>query len=199
MHKFLSILLVISLFAVTQGCGKSSPAPTGQTASSTASVAPDESISQVAEVFLDAIRSGNSVVAASQLTPLAQQRMREADMDFELLANPAAKYQIGRVEKLEADEAIVETVWTEPDADGQTQQEQWTLALQSIEGQWRILGIVAETGPNQPPVVMDFEDPGQPVTAPANTAPANTAGTTPPTNTVPQQATRPTAQDPFRQ
>ncbi len=198
MHKYLSMSLIISLFAVTQGCGNSSSTPTGQTGPSTARVAPDESISQVAEVFLNAIRSGNSAVATSQLTPLAQQRMREADMDFELLANPAAKYQIGRVEKLEADEAIVETVWTEPDADGQSQQEQWTLALQSIEGQWRILGIVAETGPNQPPVVMDFEDPGQPVTAPV-TAPANTAGTSPPTNTVPQQATRPTAQDPFRQ
>jgi len=194
MHKRLSMLLTISLLTVAQGCGDSSSTPAGQAPSPTVGVASDESISQVAKIFLEAVRSGNSTVAASQLTPLAQQRMREADMDFEILANDAATYQIGQVEKLEADEAIVETVWTEPDAEGQAQQEQWTLALQNIEGQWRILGIVAETGPNQPPVVMDFENPGQPVVPPANTA-----GTTPSPNTVPQQATRPTAQDPFRQ
>jgi len=192
MHKYLSMLLVIGLLTVTQGCGNSGSAPTVQATSSSAGSAPDASIAQVAKVFLEAVRSGNSAVAAAQLTPLAQQRMREADMDFELLANAAAKYEIGRIEKLEPGEAIVESVWTEPGANGQTQQEQWTLALQSIEGQWRILGIVAETGPNQPSVVMDFENPDQPVATPANTA-----RTAQPASTVPQQATRPSAQDPF--
>ncbi len=197
MYRCLSILLAISLVVVSQGCGKSSSAPSGQAVTSDSGNASqsDETISQVAEVFLEAIRSGNSVVAASQLTSLAQQRMRQADMDFELLANDQASYQIGRVEKLADDEAIVETVWNEPDADGQIQQEQWTLALQGSAGQWRILGIVADTGPNQPPVVMDFENPGQP-----EVPPANTAGGKPASSAAPQQATRPAAaQDPFRQ
>ncbi len=198
MHKHLLMLLTIGLMTFSQGCGSSGTAPTGQASSAAGSAASDESISQVAQAFLEAIRTGNSGVAASQLTPLAQQRMREADMDFELLSNDAASYQIGRVEQLQEGEAIVETVWTEPAADGQTQQEQWTLALQNFQGQWRILGIVAETGPNQPPVVMDFENPGQPVTAPV-TAPANTARTEAPGNRATQQATRPSAQDPFRQ
>jgi len=198
MHKSLSMLLVFGLFTVTQGCGNSGSVPAGQTTSPTADIGSGGAIGQVAEIFLDAVRSGNSAVAAAQLTPLAQQRMREADMDFELLANEAAQYQIGLIEKLETDEAIVESVWTEPDADGQTQQERWTLALQSVQGQWRILGIVAETGPNQPPVIMDFENPDQAI------APANTASTAPPStvtsdNKVLQQATRPPAQDPFRQ
>ncbi len=197
MHKYLSMLLTISLLAVSQGCGSSSTTPTGQAASPASDSASDASISQVAQTFLEAVRSGNSTVAASQLTPLAQQRMRQADMDFKLLANDTANYQIGRVEKIEANEAIVETVWSEPNANGQPQQEQWTLALQNFEGQWRILGIVAETGPNQPPVIMDFENPGQPA------APANTAGTRSPSNrpngTPPQQAARTTAEDPFRQ
>ena len=195
MSKYLSMLFAICLFVVAQGCGSSSTAPSGQASNTTGGGASDASISQVAQVFLEAVRTGNSSVAASQLTPLAQQRMREAKMDFELLANDAASYQIGQVERLEADEAIVETVWTEPTADGQTQQEQWTLALQNFEGQWRILGIVAETGANQPPVVMDFENPGQPATAPANTAGTATSGK----ETSPRQATRPVAQDPFRQ
>ena len=194
MSKHLSMLLMVCLFVVSQGCGNASSGPSGQATRSTAGGASDETISQVAQVFLEAVRTGNSAVAASQLTPLAQQRMREADMDFELLANAAASYQMGRVERLEAGEAIVETTWTEPAADGQTQQEQWTLALQDIEGQWRILGIVAETGPNQPPVVMDFENPGQQVATPANTA-----GNTSPSNGATQQAARRSAQDPFRQ
>lgn len=195
MREFPSKLLALSMFlaivlpTMIAGCGKSN---TG-TSASLGDKGSEATIAEVARVFLDAVRSGDSAVAASQLTSLAQQRMRAADMDFQLLANEQASFQIGRVEKLEAAEAIVETIWSEPNGEGTTQQEQWTLALQFAEGQWRILGIVAETGPNQPPVVMDFENPGNPV------APPNTAGTAAAGQPAPQQAVRPSAQDPFRQ
>ena len=193
MRKYSLMFLTLSFLAGTEGCGNSESAPTAQSTSQTSATGSDQEISAVAKVFLEAIRSGNSANAAAQLTPLAQQRMRAADMDFELLASNSASYRVGRVEMLEANEAIVESVWIEPDAEGKPQQENWTLALQQANGKWGILGIVAETGINQPPVVMDFENPGQ------MAAPAETATAAAPKNTVPQQATRPAAQDPFRQ
>jgi len=196
MHKFLAILLTVGLLTLAQGCGNSSSSPAGQATSQADS---KSNIAQVASEFLEAIRTGNSTAANAQLTPIAQQIMRQEDMGFDLLANSTATYRVHQVNLIEADEAGVESVWTELGADGKPQQEQWTLGLQRIEGQWRIRGIIADMGPGQQPVLMDFENPGQ-VAAPANTAGAPPTNN-PPTanNSVPQQATRPRAQDPFRQ
>jgi len=192
MHKSLSMLLTLCLLALTQGCGNSNTTP-GQASAETAADSSDSTIAEIARDFLEAIRTGNSAAASSRLTPLAQQVMRQEDMGFDLLANSTATFRIEKVNLIEVDEAGVDSVWTELGADGQPQQEQWTLGLQRIEGQWRIRGIIADMGPNQNPVLMDFENPGQVV------APANTAGTTSPNNTAPQQASRPVVQDPFRQ
>lgn len=190
MHKFLATLLTVSLIIVAQGCGNTNPSDGSQAASP--ADGDTGAISQVAGNFLTALRTGNSNTANAQLTPLAQQRMREADMDFGLLANEAASFQLGKVALLDVDQAGIDVVWMEPDSAGKLQKEQWTIALQKIENSWRVLGILAETDPSQPPMVMDFENPGQAA------SPANTAATPQPAN-VPQQATRPTAQDPFRQ
>jgi hypothetical protein len=163
------------------GCGSAGPASTDS----------QQGILQAAEEFLTAIRAGDSAAANARLTPLAQQRMREADMDFSLLESQTSRFELGQVERFEESEASVETVWIEADEQGQLQRENWTLALERVENSWRILGILAETGPDQPPMVMDFENPGQAATA------SSTASTSP--SAVPQQATRPTEQDPFRQ
>ncbi len=196
MRNLSTILLMPFLFATTVGCGQS----TNRSGTSLSSSKSDDAIAEVAQVFLEAIRTGDSTVAASQLTPLAQQRMRAADMDFQLPENAAATYQVGRVEILEDGEAIVETVYSEPNAEGAAQEEQWTFALRLSEGQWRILGIVAQADPNQAPDVMDFENPGNPFKNPGNSvAPPNTASTTPAGTSTPQQAARPAPQDPFRQ
>jgi hypothetical protein len=193
MHKSLSMLMTIGLLVLTQGCGNSNSMPAGQATSQSGADSSDSTIAQVAGEFLEAIRTGNSAGASSRLTPLAQQVMRQEDMDFDLLANSTATFQVKKVNLIETDEAGVDSVWTELGADGKPQQEQWTLGLQRIEGVWRVRGIIADMGPNQQPVLMDFENPGQAV------VPANTAGTTPAHNGVPQQALRPGTQDPFRQ
>ncbi len=176
MSKLFSLLLMIGLLAVTQGCGKQSATP-----------------ESVVHQFLGAIRTGDIPTASALLTPLALQRIRESDMTFAPPASETASFSVGQVEMIEEDKAIVESIWTERDSDGQSYNEHTTWALRLGEGQWRISGMAAEIGPNQPPVVMDFENPGQLV------APPNTAGTQTPSNSVPQQATRPVAEDPFRQ
>jgi hypothetical protein len=196
MQKSMSMLLTMSLLAVAQGCGESNTARLGQMSAPTDSES-SGAITQVAREFLEAIRVGDSAAASSCLTPIAQQVMRQEDMGFDLLANSTATYRVEEVDHITVDEAGVDTVWTELGTDGAPQQEQWTLGLQRVAGQWRIRGIIADMGSDQQPVLMDFENPGQ-AAAPGNPA-VNTAGTSAPGNSVPQQATRPTAQDPFRQ
>lgn len=196
MLKRIALVSILGLLIACPGCGKSDSATVGGTSTPAPSnvAAP---VKQVASEFLEALRTGNSDAAAAKLTAVAQQRMREAEMDFSLLANSAATYQIGNVELFEANEASVETIWTEPDAAGNSIREQWTIALQRYGQEWRILGIIADSGAGQQPLVMDFENPEQP-----GTAQATAATTNPPASggvQVPQQATLPTAQDPFRQ
>lgn len=192
MSKFWSLLMIVCLLAITPGCGSSEPASAPQAkASSSSSASQSDPIAKTAHEFLEALRKGESNVASSKLTPLAQQRIRESDMDFSLLANEAASFTIGKVEVHEAGEASVEAVWSEPSVNGQTQQEQWTLALQNIEGQWYILGIIADEGPGQPALVMDFENPDETV-AVNTTTPQNS-----PTGNTSKQATRPNTQAPI--
>ena len=183
MHKHLTMLLTISLLIVAQGCGNSSGDPSGQ--ASTGSSAPNDLIAQTVHEFLEAVRTGDTQIASARLTPLALQRISENDMTFAPPASETAKFTIGQVEMIEADKAIVESIWTELDTEGQPYDEKMTWALRLGEGQWRISGMAAEIGPDQPAVVMDFENPDQRV------APSTAAAT--------QQATRPAAQDPFRQ
>ncbi len=194
MHKFLLMVLTIGMLGVAQGCGNSNTAPQGQAGAAKSSGADSSAIAQVVHGFLEAIRTGDSAAASARLTPAAQQVMRQEDMGFDLLANSTATFRVDEVNLLEANEAGVDSVWTELGEDGKPQQEQWTLGLQRIDGQWRIRGIIADMGANQPPILMDFENPGQAA------EPVSTAGVAPAQRkTVPQQATRPVAQDPFRQ
>lgn len=190
MRYALSLGLLFFSLVFSTGCGGSPDTPAAPQA---ASPQVSGEISQVAHQFLEALRTGDSTAATARLTPVAQQQMRASEMDFQLLANNAASYTIGKVELMADNEAIVETVWSEPDPNGQMVSEQWTLALQQVQGRWGILGIVAQADPNQPPMVMDFENPGQ------QAAPPNTAGTSQAGAAAPRQATLPPTQDPFRQ
>jgi hypothetical protein len=169
MSKLFLLLLMIGLLVVTQGCGNSSTSTPGQAAGS--SPAPSDPIARVVHEFLEAVRTGDTPGASARLTPLALQRISENDMTFAPPASETARFTVGLVEMIEEDKAIVESIWTERDSDGQTYNEKMTWALRLGEGQWRISGMAAEIGPNQPPVVMDFENPGQLV------APPHTAGT----------------------
>lgn len=188
MSKFWSLLMIVSLLTITPGCGSSEPvsAPQAKTTSTQ-----KELIKIVATEFLEALRQGESETASSKLTPLAQEQIHKSDMDFSLLENEAASYTIGKVETqadnedIEANQAIVEAVWSEPNDTAPAYQEKWTIALQNIDGQWGILGILADEGPNQPPLVMNFENPDDVF------SPASTANATQPQSTIPQQAVRP--------
>lgn len=169
---------------IAAGCGKTSVAPSA----STGPALPADPIAQVVHEFLDAVRQGQIETASSRLTPLALRRTRELDMNFSPPGSPTAKFEVGDVELIEEDQAVVNSVWSDRDADGQPMEETILWALRKDEGIWRISGMAAQSSPEAEPVVIDFENP---VTDPAAPAPSD-----------PSTAPRPTdkvASDPFKQ
>jgi hypothetical protein len=111
------------------------------------------------------------------------------DLNFSPPGSSTAKFSVGEVEMIDSQRAIVRSVWTDLDADGKPISEQITWALKQADGIWRISGMAAEVGENQPPVVMDFENPEE--LAGSNRTPSDSQKT-------PRQASQ-QAKDPFQQ
>lgn len=170
--------------AVVVGCGESdtdansSAVSSGASVQQTAGSKPTDPVARVAFEFLEAVRQGDIEAASSKLTPLALKRTSELEMSFSPPGSPTAVFQIGATDQIEPDKAIVESVWTDLDPDGNPQQEQIVWALRLVDGGWRISGMVAEVDPEQPAVIIDFENPGaifsqrDSETAPAGSTPA---------------------------
>ncbi len=203
-RSFLMFAGVVGL-ALSSGCGQDAAPSVGEDASvgtavaaasdassKTADKTPSDPVARVVYEFLDAVRRGDTDGASVRLTPLALKRTTELDMNISPPGSDTAQFQVGATEMIDNDKAIVESTWSDQDADGQTSNEQITWALKLSEGQWRISGMAAEIGPNQPPVIIDFENPEQ--AAP----PAQAVAAPPsPAEDPPRQATKP-SHDPFR-
>ena len=183
MRSYLFVFVAIAAIAFSAGCGSQA------TNESTAASAPSDPVARVVYEFLEAVRVGDTESSSARLTPLALQRTNELDLNFSPPGSPTARFQVNAVEMIDAEKAVVECVWTDEDADGKPRDEKITWALKLNAGQWRISGMAADMGPDQPPVVMDFENPGQ-------LASRFNAGQVPQTET-PLQAAQP-SQDPFR-
>ncbi len=191
MPRMLSLLVALVVLTSALGCNSKSDPASGQANQAL----PNDPIAQTVYEFLDAIRTGNAEVSSSRLTPLALMRISENDMIFAPPASERATFQVGQVEMFEADKAFVESVWTDVDVDGLPNREKMTWALKLSNNQWRISGMAADMGPDQPPVLIDFENPGQLAGPSQQQKSAN-----PPAQqdaTTPRQASQP-AQNPFR-
>lgn len=195
------LAMLASTLAIASGCGQSATDPPAATAAHPASAGaaadsllPSNPIARVTYDFLDAIRRGDNAAANALLTPLALQRTTELDLNFSPPGSPTATFAVGEVELVEEDKAVVQCRWADRDADGNLNEEQILWALRLADGQWRISGMAAEIGPDQPDVVIDFENPEAfletPVPAATTAGNEGDAG-----NAAPPQ----TAQDPFNQ
>lgn len=150
------------------GCGQSETSPSTAAGGgavtadqvATSPEAPSDPIARVVFDFLDAVRRGDTAAASGLLTPLALQRTSEMDFVFAPPGSSTARFEVGAAEVIEKDtKAVVDSVWTDLDADGQPQSEPTLWALRFTDGQWRISGMAAEMGPDQPLMVIDFENP----------------------------------------
>lgn len=151
------------------GCGgsdASKPAASAPAANGAAAAGeiPSDPIGRVAYDFLEAVRIGQGEAAATKfLTPLALQQIQQQDLNIAPPGSPTARFVVNHVEMLEnGDHAVVQSTWTDVDADGKQYQEPIYCALRICDGQWRIHGMAQEMGQdeqgnNLPPMVIDFE------------------------------------------
>jgi hypothetical protein len=199
---FSALVLAVAL---TTGCGqsetpnagKASATPMTITADQVATSAdvPTDPVARVVYDFLDAVRQGNTAVASQLLTPLALQKTSEMDFVFAPPGSPTARFEIGASELIEKDKAVVDSVWTDLDADGKPHSEPTLWALRLTNGQWRISGMAAEIGAAQP-MVIDFENP-ETMAPPKPVDPATIAG--PAANQPAPQPASEVARNPFDQ
>lgn len=194
---FAALAAVASL--VLSGCGASDATQVAAT-DHAGGGPPSDPVARVAYEFLDAVRRGDTEGASSRLTPLALQKTNELDLDFSPPGSPTASFQIGEVEIVAADKAVVDSTWSDRDADGKPSSEQIIWALRMSEGKWRISGMAAALSEGRPSVVIDFENPEalveQPQTGTVAQGAAPQGSVAAPAN--PLQADRST-QDPFQQ
>ncbi len=139
------------------GCGQSTP--TGEIVSGGSEASLTDDPIQVVSVFLEAVRSGDHETASGQLTPLAVQRIKEHNLTFAPPPSDTASFVVGELEQVDEQTALVESTWTEVDAEGKPFDEKMTWALKVAAGSWRIVGMAADVGPGLDPVVLDFENP----------------------------------------
>jgi len=166
------------------GCGQSEPTATKPEEASAASTveADAQAAEQVVGQFLDRIRRGGGVNDASELlSDRARAELDRIGIPIQPIGSPDATFTITRSEAVPADPSdgpaalphrLVHCIWSEPlpagaepadrrvnQTDGPaTQNFQVVWAVVRQPSGWKISGMVLETAPGEPPVVLDFEN-----------------------------------------
>jgi len=159
----------VAAIGLSVGCGGSdAPAPSASNGAAGGNAAatpgpsgeiPSDPVGRVVYDFLESVRVGQGENAAAKLlTPLALQKIQEQDLNIAPPGSPTARFKVTHVEMMEGDRAVVESTWSDVDADGKQYQEPIYCALRICEGQWRIHGMAQYMGEGQAPMVIDFEN-----------------------------------------
>jgi hypothetical protein len=148
------------LLAAMVGCGQSSQPATNATATTQAK--PTGTPSDAVATFLESLRAGNNDQAAAMLTPLARQKTLERNMVVAPPGLATSKFKLEGYEFInpEKNVAHVKCFWTDAlDDRGNTRTDEILWAMRLETDGWRIGGMILKPFPDQPPLVMNFEDP----------------------------------------
>ena len=155
----------VAAIGFSVGCGGSdAPAPSASNGAAAATPGPSgeipsDPVGRVVYDFLESVRMGQGENAAAKLlTPLALQKIQEQDLNIAPPGSPTARFKVTHVEMMEGERAVVESTWSDVDADGKQYQEPIYCALRICDGQWRIHGMAQYMGEGQAPMVIDFEN-----------------------------------------
>ena len=169
-------VLGTALLATPIGCGKQEVAETAVSKPiATAPAMSAKDAEAIVSQFLDRIRrGGDHQDAMDLLTDQAQSELQRIGQVVQPIGSPDAQFQVTRSTPMPFDPAMGETtangrlvhcIWSEPaekDAAGnptaarQNYQVVWSVVMQ--DDQYRISGLILEMDPNQPPLVLDFEN-----------------------------------------
>lgn len=170
---------LVLLLNLPTGCGPSEPAdapkennstaaaPTSGEAQSAATAStnapkvsrfgqPDEAVRQ----FLAALKSGDQTRATSMLSVKAQKEMARTDAAIRPPGSDTADFKVTEVEYLgpEKTGAHVLSTWTDEES-GKSTTHEIVWILRNEDGGWAIAGMATKVFEDQPPLILNFEDP----------------------------------------
>ncbi len=119
--------------------------------------------------FLAAIRSGDDAKTEAMFSDLARTKIQKLQYKVTPPGSDTAQFEIGKVEFLtpegnSSDDvagssgARVEATWSDLDPEGKRQAESMLWMVRKDSNGWRIAGMAATVFPNEPPVLLDFEN-----------------------------------------
>ncbi|HEX4148657.1 MAG TPA: hypothetical protein VHY20_06705 [Pirellulales bacterium] len=109
--------------------------------------------------FLEAVKTGNDAGAAAMLTKLARQKTTEMQLVVAPPGSSTAAYQVGEVEFIGSEGAHVASTWTDIAEDGKPHTDTIVWILRRDPEGWRIAGMGTRIFEDQPPLLLNFEDP----------------------------------------
>ena len=112
--------------------------------------------------FLSAVQLGDAETASSMLTVKAQTEMQNAEMHVLPPGSPDAQYKINNVSyEPQHGGAFVDSTWSDiaDDGSGDRRAYEITWILRQESNTWKVAGMSTALFPNQPPLVLNFEDP----------------------------------------
>jgi len=111
--------------------------------------------------FLDAVRRGDDGQAESLLTKVARQKTREMDLAVAPPGSPTAKFEVSTTEFPDgsSESAHVASKWSDVDGSGYERTDEIVWILRKELGGWRIGGMATKLFEDQPPLILNFEDP----------------------------------------
>lgn len=138
------------------GCGSSEkPVATPAATANQPIPTPDKAVFQ----FLEAVRTGNDATAAGMLTKLAREKTAEMQLVVAPPGSATAKFTVGEVEMIGDDGAHVASTWTDIVDDGKPHTDTIVWILRREPDAWRIAGMGTKLFDDQPPLLLNFEDP----------------------------------------
>lgn len=161
------------LLGAIAGCSKTddSAATANQSSETSDQAASEKAGSDAAEQggpaeavaeFLDAVKNGQDAKANGMLTKLALEETAKMNMVVAPPGSDTASFEVGEVELLsEGDEqgAQVASKWTDVGDDGLPHTDEIIWMLRKEPEGWRIAGMATTVFENEPPLLLDFENP----------------------------------------
>lgn len=164
LYRFVPLFIAILMAA---GCGKQEANKTSSTGSQTDANAalgapeatPSDGPAETVAVFLEAVRTGNDEKASRMLSTVAREKTASLNRSVTPPASDTARFSVGKVDWVGQDGARVACTWTDLDADGQPRSDEAIWVVRREAEGWRVVGVAAMIFPDEPPVVLNFEDP----------------------------------------
>jgi hypothetical protein len=149
---------------VCGGCSKSeTPAKApGTTPPPKIAATLNEPAALAAHGFLTALIKGDTQAATQHLTPQAVQQFANSGQRFTALGPETMQFRLGEMRKVSDTQALVQCILVDKQADETPQEQEICCVVKSVDGQWRVSGIVVDLPGNTQPIVLDFERPEQP-------------------------------------